>query len=160
MERDIKKEFTLKEICKIMKIKVPKELKDIENIPRSNFTLRKKDITKGTVYFGGGDFIEDSNYYQQLFDLGADIIFISEKEYKKYPPLKNDPRVIKIKKYIEKQGEFFNYYKEQYQIPTIAITGSVGKTTTTQLMQLIFEKKYNLFKYSGNWNTASSVANH
>ena len=158
-EKNIKKSFSIAEICEIMGIKVPKKVKSIQDIKCTNITLRRGDLDKGAVYFGGYDIIESSDYYDKIFEKGAVVIFMDPKNYKKFPP-RDDQPVILLKKYVKMQGKFFNYVKEQYNIPTIAITGSIGKTTTTQLLNCIFSEKYNIFKYSGNWNTCSSIANH
>lgn len=45
-----------------------------------------------------------------------------------------------------------NYIRSFINIPTVCITGSVGKTTTTRLLQFIFAQKYKVFNSGGNLN--------
>lgn len=48
--------------------------------------------------------------------------------------------------------DFAKFYKEKFDIPTIGITGSVGKTTTKDLTASIVSQKYNTVKTAGNFN--------
>ena len=44
------------------------------------------------------------------------------------------------------------FYRNLYKVPLIAITGSVGKTTTKELISNMLEKKYNVLKTYKNYN--------
>ena len=50
-----------------------------------------------------------------------------------------------------------HHYKSQFKIPFIAITGSVGKTTTKELLALILSTKYNVLKNEKNYNNGYGV---
>lgn len=50
-----------------------------------------------------------------------------------------------------------HYYRMKYPIPLVAITGSVGKTTTKELTALILEKKYRVLKNEKNYNNEIGV---
>lgn len=45
------------------------------------------------------------------------------------------------------------YVKSQVDIKTVAVTGSVGKTTTKEFIAAVLNKKYNLYKTEGNFNS-------
>ncbi len=49
-------------------------------------------------------------------------------------------------------GDIARYYKEKYNLPTVAITGSVGKTTTKDMVSAVLTMKYNTLKTQGNFN--------
>lgn len=49
-------------------------------------------------------------------------------------------------------GDIARYYKEKYNIPTVAVTGSVGKTTTKDMISAVLAMKYNTLKTQGNYN--------
>lgn len=43
-------------------------------------------------------------------------------------------------------------YRQQFDIPIVAITGSVGKTSTKDMIFSVLSHKYNAFKTTGNFN--------
>jgi len=45
-----------------------------------------------------------------------------------------------------------SYYRDKFDIPVIAVTGSSGKTTTKDMIAQILTKKYNILKTQGNFN--------
>ena len=49
------------------------------------------------------------------------------------------------------------YYKAKFPIPVIAITGSVGKTTTKDMAAAVLGEKYNVLKTEGNLNNDIGV---
>ena len=156
----VKREYTLREMCKIMKVKLPSEFNDVADIKRDSITLRKNEIVKGTVFFAGYDVVTEKSFYDDLAKSGAEIIFIDRNDYDEYEPNPELPFII-VDNLMEKQGRFFYHVKKQYKIKkTVAITGSVGKTTTTQLLDAITKNEMNSYCSKGNFNSYPSVANH
>lgn len=45
------------------------------------------------------------------------------------------------------------YVKSQVDIKTVAVTGSVGKTTTKEFIAAVLDRKFNLYKTEGNFNS-------
>lgn len=58
--------------------------------------------------------------------------------------------------YVEDTGKALlalgNYYRRQFNIPVIGVTGSVGKTSTKEIIAAILSGKYNVHKTEGNFN--------
>ncbi len=50
------------------------------------------------------------------------------------------------------------YYRSKVKVPVIGITGSVGKTTTKEMVATVLEAKYKVLKTKGNWNSQIGVA--
>lgn len=48
--------------------------------------------------------------------------------------------------------ELASYYRSLFDIPFVAVTGSVGKTTTKEMIAEIFKTRYNVLKSRGNFN--------
>ena len=44
------------------------------------------------------------------------------------------------------------WYKNRFDIPVVAVTGSVGKTTTKDMVAAVLSEKYNVLKTEGNKN--------
>ena len=49
-------------------------------------------------------------------------------------------------------GQVAKAYKEKFPIPVIGITGSVGKTTTKDMVAAVLSQKYKVLKTEGNFN--------
>lgn len=49
--------------------------------------------------------------------------------------------------------ELASYYRNKFDIPVIGITGSVGKTTTKEMIAAALETKYSVLKTAGNMNS-------
>ncbi len=100
-----------------------------------------KDIELGDTFLAinkGHDYIEEA------IDKGA-VAIISEMVIKDIPCIKVESSIIAL-------GEIAHYLRNKYNIPLIAITGSVGKTTTKELISLVLSKKYKVLKSIKNNN--------
>lgn len=53
--------------------------------------------------------------------------------------------------------ELAGYYRSLFNIPVIGITGSVGKTTTKEMVHAVMSSKYNTLKNEGNLNNEIGV---
>lgn len=60
---------------------------------------------------------------------------------------------IKVEDTIKALQDLASWYRLQFKIPVVAITGSVGKTTTKDMVSSVLEKKYNVLKTKGNLNS-------
>lgn len=49
-------------------------------------------------------------------------------------------------------ADIARFYKQKYNVPTVSITGSVGKTTTKDIIHSVLSMKYNTLKTEGNFN--------
>lgn len=54
-------------------------------------------------------------------------------------------------------GDIARYYKEKFDIPYIGVTGSVGKTTTRDMIYAAVSSKFNTLKNQGNLNNHLGV---
>ena len=61
--------------------------------------------------------------------------------------------VILVKDSIRAIRDIAEYVKSQVEIKTVAITGSVGKTTTKEFVSAVLDRKFNLYKTEGNFNS-------
>ena len=59
---------------------------------------------------------------------------------------------IQVESSLQAVKDLAAYYLEQLQIPVVGITGSVGKTSTKEMIASVLEQKYKVLKTAGNFN--------
>ena len=117
-----------------------------------NFCKNTKEIEKDDVYIGiKGERFDGSKFYQEAFSnmaKGAIINKIDGLETKHI----EGKFLIEVEDTIDAIGEIAKYKREKYNIPVIAVTGSVGKTSTKDIIYSVVSQKYNTLKTQGNMN--------
>jgi UDP-N-acetylmuramoyl-tripeptide--D-alanyl-D-alanine ligase len=107
-----------------------------------------RDIKPGCLFiplvgnnFDGHDFI------RQAFEAGAEAALT-------HKPLDfpADKTVIRVENTSRALLDLAGYYRQRFNIPVVAITGSVGKTSTKDFVACVLGKKYNVLKTAGNYN--------
>lgn len=113
----------------------------------NNISIDTRKIEKDSLYipiigqnFDGHDYIENA------FSNGA-IVCLSEKDIKSETGI-----IIKVKSTKEALKDLAEYYLSLFNIPVIAITGSVGKTSCKDMIASVLSMKYNVLKTEGNFN--------
>lgn len=125
-----------------------------ENIICEDFCKDTREIKKGDIYLGiKGQRVNGSVFYKQALDNGANgcilqDIEISEEDIEKY---KNKFIVI-VDNVVEAIQKLAKYKRNLYNIPVIGITGSVGKTSTKDLIASVLSTELNVLKTEGNYN--------
>ncbi len=69
----------------------------------------------------------------------------------------SDINLIEVKDTEIAMGDIGKYYKSKFNIPYIGITGSVGKTTTRDMIYATVSAKFNTLKNEGNLNNQLGV---
>ena len=59
---------------------------------------------------------------------------------------------IKVESSLQAVKDIAEFYLKQLEIPVVGITGSVGKTSTKEMISAVLEQKYNVLKTEGNFN--------
>lgn len=124
-----------------------------------NFKKDTREIEEGDTYVGiKGEKIDGSKLYEKAFESGAKVCIINkiempEENLKKY----QDKAILEVEDTIKALQQIATYKREQYDIPVVGITGSVGKTSTKDLTASVLSKKYNTLKTNGNYNNHIGV---
>ena len=152
----------------IVKITNGKILCGDEKIPCNHFVRDSREVKEGDVYialkgekFDGNDFCLDAIYN------GAKVCIVSKDVREKENDTKlvnteadkinnsikeNKVTIIKVEDTLKALQEIATYKRMQYNIPVVAVTGSVGKTSTKDLIASVVSQKYNTLKTKGNYN--------
>lgn len=124
-----------------------------------NFKKDTREVEQGDTYVGiKGENFNGSNFFEKAFELGANAcivqdIEISEKVIEKY----QNKTIIKVKDCLEAVQKIARFKREGYDIPVIGVTGSVGKTSTKDIIASVLAQKYKTLKTEGNYNNHLGV---
>ena len=144
-------EIRVKDIIKVCNGKL---LTGDENTICENFSKDTRTIEPNDIYVGiKGENFDGNTLYEQAFEKGAKAcllqgIEISDEELKKY----NDKVIIIVDDTIKALQKIASYKRDLYNIPVIAITGSVGKTSTKDIIASVVGEQYKVLKTQGNMN--------
>ncbi len=125
-----------------------------ENLECENFSKDTRTIQKGDIYIGiKGEKFDGSLFWKQALDNGASAVIIenikiTNEEKEKY----SNKTIIEVKDTLGALYEIAKYKRSLYDIPVIAITGSVGKTSTKDIIASVVSTKYKTLKTEGNNN--------
>lgn len=125
-----------------------------ENEICSDFSKDTRQIRAGDVYVGiKGDNFDGSLFYEEALKQGAKVCLLeeietSEEVYKQY----KDVTIVIVKDTIEALQKLASYKRSMYDIPVIAVTGSVGKTSTKDILASVIGTQYKVLKTEGNLN--------
>lgn len=111
------------------------------------FSQDSRKVNKGGMYiplkgekFDGHDFIDSA------FDNGAQAIITSKDV--SYP----DKIVIKVADTLKSLQDMARYLREHRNFKVVGVTGSVGKTSTRDMIYSVVSKQYKTLKTEGNYN--------
>lgn len=124
-----------------------------------NFKKDTREIEEGDVYVGiQGEKFNGSLFFEKAFENGAKACILNNIEIKEEIIEKYKGRIIIIvENEIEALQKIATYKREGYNIPIIGVTGSVGKTSTKDILSSVMSKKYETLKTIGNYNNHIGV---
>ena len=117
-----------------------------------NFVRDTKETTSGDIFIGfKGEKIDGSIFYKEAFRNGAKGCIINKCANEKIEQV-NDKFIIEVDDTIEAIQKIASLKRSKYNIPVVAITGSVGKTSTKDIIASVVGQKYKVLKTQGNMN--------
>ena len=139
----------------IVKITNGKILCGDEKIPCNHFVRDSREVKEGDVYVAlKGEKFDGNDFCLDAIDNGAKVCIVSKDitaeendEIKK-----SNVTIIQVPNTLKALQEIATYKRMQYNIPVVAVTGSVGKTSTKDLIASVVSQKYNTLKTKGNYN--------
>ena len=90
--------------------------------------------------------VDAHDFIDQVMEQGA-LCTLSE-----YDLGKKDFPWIKVESSLQAVKDIAEFYLKQLDIPVVGITGSVGKTSTKEVIASVLEQKYKVLKTQGNFN--------
>ncbi len=124
-----------------------------------NFKKDTREVEKGDVYVGiKGENTDGSIFFEQALKNGAKVCILNNIEIPQGTIQKyKDRTIVKTNDTIESLQKIAEYKRKLYNIPVVGITGSVGKTSTKDLIASVMSKKFKNLKTNGNYNNHIGV---
>lgn len=95
-----------------------------------------------------GERVDGNSFIPQVYEQGALVCF-TEKEL--VGELYAKPYIL-VKDVLQAIKDLAEFYRQQFPIPVIGITGSVGKTSTKEMIASVLSTRYHVLKTQGNFN--------
>ena len=123
-----------------------------KNITLDNFSKDTRNINKDDIYIGiKGEKFDGNLFYKEAFEKGAKACIIEKGSSDNFDKIKGKT-LITVDNSIKFLQDLATYKRSLYDIPVIAVTGSVGKTSTKDIISHVLSMKYKVKKTEGNYN--------
>ncbi len=99
-----------------------------------------------------GENFDGHDYLSAAFENGA-AAALTQKETPCFP----GKVMIRVNDTLKALHDLASYYRRRFDIPFVGITGSVGKTSTKEMIAFALGTKYNILKNEGNLNNEIGV---
>lgn len=120
----------------------------LEHISIDSRTMKGQDLFVPLI----GEKVDAHRFIDQAFQAGAAAVLTSEHDEMEDP--RPWIRVADTKKALQDIGR---YYRNRLTLPLIGITGSVGKTTTREMVAAALSAGFRVYKTPGNSNSQVGV---
>ena len=111
-----------------------------------------RSIRKNTIFFAlKGDNFNGNLFAEEALKKGAGYAIVDEKQYQ------TNKNIILVDDVLTCLQELATYHREVLNIPILSLTGSNGKTTTKELINVVLSKKFKTVATKGNLNNHIGV---
>ncbi|MBQ9166330.1 MAG: UDP-N-acetylmuramoyl-tripeptide--D-alanyl-D-alanine ligase [Oscillospiraceae bacterium] len=100
-----------------------------------------------------GENFDGHRYLEQALDKGA-LGCLTQNEVSDCRP---DRFYIQVEDTMTALGNLARFYRNKFDIKVVGVTGSVGKTTTKDMVASVLSRKYSVLKTQGNFNNNIGV---
>ena len=124
----------------------------------TNYSRDSRTIKQGDTYIGiKGDNFDGTLFWKDALNSGADTVILNKIEIdgiKKEKYEKQNKNIILVEDTIIALGKMATLKRELYgdKLKVIGVTGSVGKTSTKDIIANVMSQKYKTLKTEGNKN--------
>ncbi len=128
-----------------------------QNLMCNEFSIDTRSLKDGDVYIGiKGENFDGNSLYKEAFEKGAKLCILNQemKEKIEKEDQEKDKTILFVEDTMQALGKIAEYKRSLYSIPVVAITGSVGKTSTKDMIGSVIAQKYKVHKTQGNYNNA------
>ncbi len=118
-------------------------------------TDSRQPIIQGQMFIAlKGDKFDGHDFIEEVIKKGVSALIISSNFQFPISNFQSPISIIKVKNTLIALGKIAADYRQKFQIPIVAITGSNGKTTTKEMAAILLAKKFNTLKSRSSFNNA------
>ncbi len=128
----------------------------------TSVAIDSRRVTEGGVFAAApGARVDGHRFIGQVFERGASLVLTQKEPEQVEKEHGVDPRLwgsyLLVEDTYAALRRLAEYYRGKLSIPVVGITGSVGKTSTKELIAGVLSVKYNVLKTEGNYNNEIGV---
>ena len=123
-----------------------------------NTDTRNLQPGEGFLALRGNKF-DGHNFVDEAIEKGASCVIVGQ-EYtlsNEVEQLSNNIPILQVENCLKAYQEIARWWRHRFDIPVISITGSVGKTTTKELIATVLATQGKVLKTEGNYNNEIGV---
>lgn len=126
-----------------------------------NFSIDTRKIEEDDTFIGiKGEKADGSMLWKEALDNGAKIAIVENINFT-YAEMEaykeKNKAIIKVEDTLKALTQIAEYKRTLYDIPVVGVTGSVGKTSTKDIIASVVSQKYKTLKTEGNNNNHIGV---
>ncbi len=143
---------SIREITDANGVNLPRDILDQEY---SGINTDTRTLQSGEIFLAlDGENFNGHNFLNQAIDAGAIALITQEN----YPPLESAKiPEFKVKNTLQAYQNIAHWWRQKLNIPIIGVTGSVGKTTTKELITAVLNTQGKVLKTEANYNNEIGV---
>ena len=123
------------------------------NLVLDNFSHDTRTIKDGDIYVGiKGETFDGNLFYKDAFDKGAKACILDNIDINDIEDKYKNKTIILVDNCLKCIQDLARYKRSLYNIPVVGVTGSVGKTSTKDMIYSVLSTKYKVLKTEGNNN--------
>ena len=121
------------------------------NLECNNFVIDTRNVCDGDVFVGiKGETFDGNSFYKDAINNGASVCILDNDT--KIDCDNIDTTIVLVNDTVKCLQELAKYKRSLVDIPVIAVTGSVGKTSVKDIIYAVLSSKYKVLSTIGNFN--------
>lgn len=127
---------------------------DVEKTLLTTITTDTRNLQPGHIFLAlRGEKFDGHNFASFAVQNGAIAVITDRNTASEL----NDIPQLQVEDTLQAYQQIAQWWRDQFDIPVIAVTGSVGKTTTKELIAAVLSTKGNVLKTQANYNNEIGV---
>ena len=146
--------ISIARLAEILTVALPAASEGVLTVIGTGIATDTRTIEGGEVFLAlRGENFDGHQFVEKARDLGA-IAAVVDRTYQQELP---DFPLLRVDDTLKAYQAIARWWRDQFSIPIIAVTGSVGKTTAKELIAAVLSTRGNVLKTQYNYNNEIGV---